>query len=184
MNDVLISCDDLFSPTQVELYLQPLKDEVPDLVVTCYTIPNRFGPVHDAKKRWPWIVFAAHGAEHTRGECLSWDDELAKAKLEWCLEMGFAPIFKAPGYAQNDDLEIACHHLGFILHHDRSYTPMYPGTKVYPGHRQRTDHDYIHCHLQQYRGSQDFIVDNPRMHPDYLRRYDSFLTPLDLAVVV
>ncbi len=177
-----ISCDDLWRREQIDEYLVPLREAIPHLKVTAYGIPNYLGPIHDINEMYgSWLTVAVHGFCHTRSECLSWTDDLAAARIEAALKMGFFPGFKAPNFALYEDTEIACNALNVILHHDLSYIPKHISTRAYPGRAQRDDHTLITCHLQNYSGSQDFIGTNGRMTPDYLKQFDTFLTLSELV---
>lgn len=186
MNSCLVDCDDLWTEQQIIDLIQPIKLQVPALKVTLYGIPNMLGPVHDLKKRYPYVTFGIHGWEHTFGECKSWTRELANVFLEDSLKMGYHPVFKPPQWLFDFELVLACTDMSVVLHHHEQFQPVDSGPKFYPGNeRNRQKHKHTYCHTHIVRNPvTDFITEHSRFKPEYLLQFDEFLTPMDLAARV
>lgn len=174
--------DDLWHPSQIEQWLVPIKEAVPDFRVTAYAIPNRLGPVHQLKEKYPWVTFAQHGWEHPHFECCTWTYEDAEKYLRLAREMGYAPLFKAPNWVTDVELEQACKEAGVVLHHHhQNYLPVTAGLRCYPGLDPSTLKRHVNIHTHIVRGLYtDFIEDVHTFMPENLKEYSEFLTPLEV----
>lgn len=173
----VLDLDDLISEEQITEHLAPLREALGERFrVTCYGVPNRLGPVHDLRERYPWITFAQHGFEHTFAECRVWTTDLTVALLERGREMGYAPLFKPPNWILDREVEEGCLAAGVALHVHADYQPTVSGLRTYtedaPGIRA------LHTHILQ-NAATDWIGTHPYFTASYLRRFDSFQTPLD-----
>ncbi len=182
-NRALVDLDDLWCERQLEELL-PLKEAVPDLQLTLYTIPGMLGPVTELKARWPWVTFGIHGVYHTHAEAL----HLVKEDWDWflgkTLEMGYDPVFKAPNWVADMELEEALAGRGIVLHCHKQYKPIQPGLQVYrPEHPKLTAHTNIHSHLTR-NPSTDYWKTCEEFKPENLGRYSDFLTPLTVNYVL
>jgi len=171
---------------QILDHLEPLRAANPNFRAVLYTIPNRFGPVHRAKQRWPWITFGIHGWEHTFCEATSWTDDAARGYLRKALEMGYDPIFKAPNWRYDEELAGACAELGVILHHHESEDPLpTPRLRTYPGPKKMRSYSEpyvsVHTHLQP-NPSTDSVLDHPGFTRAAVVGYEKFLLPEDVAI--
>jgi hypothetical protein len=175
----VVDVDDLWCEEQITTHLLPLKEAVPDFAVTSYSIPNRLGPVHELKTRYPWITFGIHGFEHSFCECLEWTPEKATVLIKLALEMGYAPLFKPPNWSYDVELLKVLPVLGVALHHHKDAPP----PSEWPGQRyggSRGNHTYLHTHIEQ-NPATDFIGDHRDFRPIRLLRFKRFATPLDFA---
>jgi len=176
-NIAVIDCDDLWCEEQIEEWLVPLHDAFGDrgFVITAYAIPNKLGPVDKLKKKYPWILFAQHGFEHTHFECLGWTDPLAEHFINLALKMGYAPLFKAPNWILDDMTEEALKTCGVVLHSHEDHTPTVQGLKVvsFP-----EEVESIHTHIQR-NPATDYIGNHPKFTGEYLDQFHTFGTPLD-----
>ena len=183
----LVEADDLWSRQQIAELLVPLKKAVPRLQMSLYTIPNHMGSVRDLKEEFPWINFYIHGWEHSFAECASWTDEQAIACIEAALQLGYDPCFKPPQWICDRDLEIACAKLDVVLHHHESYDPVTEGLQCYPGPKQSRRslplHEYIHTHIQR-NPATDFITECPAFDPEHLLKFNTFVNPRLLSVLL
>lgn len=179
----VVDVDDVWCEDQITRWLVPLHEAVPALVVTCYSIPNKLGLVHALRERYSWVVFAIHGWEHSQFETRAWPDTLGRTYMEKALEMGYAPLFKAPNWLEEHLLETVCANLGIVLHHHERYTPTVAGLRAFPGTKERTDFEPIHTHIQR-NPSTDFIEGHAKFTAEYLSQFKEFATPLELAVEV
>jgi hypothetical protein len=94
-------CDD-FDPIDE---LIELKERFPKLKVTAFAIPSRCD--EDLVKDYraiPWIELAVHGYHHSSMECATWSKEEAASKLEELENLGWAKVFKAPGWQMSPGL--------------------------------------------------------------------------------
>jgi len=187
MKRAFVDVDDLWQEQQIKDLLLPLREAIGEkFKVTAYAIPNKLGPVHDLVKAYPWITFAIHGFEHTFAECRAWHSEVAEARLQQALDMGYAPVFKAPNWILDIETEIACRKLNITLHHHKIYEPATPGLMCYPGPRKRrpflVEHENPHTHIV--RSATDKLSDDPTSFitecPDFkihrLKEFDLFLS--------
>lgn len=180
----VVDVDDLISRDQITTWLCPLKAMVPHFKLTAYAVPNRLGPVHQLKEEFPWITFGIHGFEHSFSECLGWTKEQAKTLLQTALDMGYAPVFKAPNWQLDFETEEALKELEIVLHHHLDdYKPTTAGLYAYPGLGPLQPHAYIHTHILR-NPVTDFIDGHPGFMPDSLAEHDEFLSPIDLAVML
>jgi hypothetical protein len=181
MNTIAVAdLDDLWCEAQIEKHLVPRKEAVPEFRVTCYTIPNRFGPVQRLRDRYPWVVFGIHGWEHTFAECRAWTQDIAEAKLDRALQMGYAPLFKPPNWILDDETEKACERLGIMLHHHETYSPGTYKLKTWPPTPWPAEISCLHSHIE-WNPVTDFIETSPRFAIENLKRFEKFLTPLEAA---
>jgi hypothetical protein len=187
MSDLPIVCDldDLISEDQIIEYLVPIKEAVPQFRVTCYAVPTYLGDVHELKDKYPWITFAQHGFTHTHFECGAWSDTAAKYFLERGRDLGYEPLFKAPNWINDIDIEVACHEKAVILHHHEKNEPSKQGLLAYHGPRgkRKGHHASLHTHILR-NPSTDFIGEHPGFSIENLRTFNIFETPVAFAVMV
>lgn len=179
----VVDVDDLYCEEQIEKYLLPLHIDIPHLVVTAYAIPNKLGPVHLLADKYPWIIFGIHGWEHSQFETRSWTDTLARAHIEKAIEMGYASLFKAPNWLEEQVLEEACADLTVVLHHHEDYNPKTAGLLAFPGRKIHPEFESVHTHIHP-NPSTDFIGGHAKFTRDYLSKFSDFATPIELAVEV
>ena len=180
----LVDLDDLWCEDQIAELIVPLRNDYGESFrVTAYTIPNKMGPVHEVKKKYPWITFGIHGYEHTFAECRSWTDELAEELIRQALAMGYDPVFKPPNWVCDVDTEIACERLKVLLHHHENYIPQTQGLWCYPGpvklRSTAPEHRNLHTHLQK-NPVTDWIRDCAAFKESWV--FETYLTPQDAAV--
>lgn len=99
--------------------LSEIKLACPDFKVTLFAIPQRLTDSTIAKVKEVgagWIQLAPHGWRHTRGECLSWNDEEARSKIELAAARGIdAPVFRAPAWLLDAHTYEACRQLKYVV---------------------------------------------------------------------
>lgn len=177
----VVDVDDLYSEDQIIQHLLPLKEAVPDLLVTAYTIPGMLGPVHDLAAKYDWITFATHGWLHTTQECRAWSYEDTVHYLSLAREMGYAPLFKAPNWTLNEEVEAGLKDAGVLLHAHPDHLPSTPGLLFYSGpYRGGVRHHNLHTHIAR-NPSTDFIATHPHFTPAHLSTGREFTTPIQLA---
>ena len=176
----VVDVDDLHCEEQIIKWLLPLHEAVPALVVTCYAIPNKLGPVHELVTRYPWIIFAVHGWEHSQFETRAWSEDLAKEHITQALTMGYSHLFKAPNWLEEPLLEEVCAELSIVLHHHTDYKPTFKGLRAFPGPTPRTDFESVHTHIQR-NPATDFIEGHPQFTSEHLSQFERFATPIELA---
>jgi len=175
----VVDVDDLHCEDQIVEHLLPRKEAVPGLVVTAYAIPNRLGPVHDLKGKYPWITFAQHGFEHTFCECLEWTADKARALLTRGRELGYAPLFKPPNWRFDNELLQAMSELDIALHHHRKASIVgWPGRRYWGERKGGTSHTNLHTHIEQ-NPATDFIATHADFSIESLLKFSEFQTPLD-----
>ena len=180
----LVDVDDLYHPSQLDQLLLPLADANPEFHVTCFTIPNKFGPITaDLQQQYPWATFAIHGWEHTHFECLEWTYEKATEMLKRSLDMGYAPIFRPPNWICDEALEQACKDLDIILCHHRNTPPITPGLMCWPGPTPQPTPLWIHSHIMR-NPATDHVSDLPQFTPSYLSTITKFQTFDEVYITV
>jgi len=102
---VVLDLDDAYPGNDRMDLLCDLKQQVPGLKVTLFTIPGRCTP----EWLWPllrveWIEIVPHGWMHkTNRECQHWTQDEAEDKLMWAEIAGMEVCgFKAPGWQISD----------------------------------------------------------------------------------
>jgi len=182
---IIIDVDDLIDEQQIVDHLLPLREGVPGLTVTAYSVPNRLGPVHELAKRYPWIKFAIHGFEHTFAECGAWTSGHAHYYIETALSMGYDYLFKPPNWIFDGELEEACCMHNVVLHHHEKDEPRFKGLLAYPGTRAKRQgvgrHIYLHTHILR-NPSTTWIGDHPSFTVENLKAFDLFLSPIQKAI--
>jgi len=171
----IVDVDDLIHEDQITEYLKPLHAKLTDFKMTVYAVPNRLGPVHKLRLKYPWLTFAIHGWEHTFAECLAWTESEATYHISNALEMGYAPLFKPPNWLFDKELVKACIALNVVLHHHQRDTVQIEGLKTYVG-----GPNYIHSHIMR-NPSTDFITECPGFEIANLKRYKGFMTPMEIS---
>jgi hypothetical protein len=173
----VIDTDDLWCEDQITEHLLPFHEAFGDrgFCVTVYAIPNKLGPVGDLKRKYPWIVFAIHGFEHSHFECLGWTEPLAEHLVGLALKMGYAPLFKAPNWVLDVETERGLVNLGVVLHPHEDYTSTTEGLKIVS---YSEGVESIHTHIQK-NPVTDFIGDHPKFTGEYLDQFQQFGSPLD-----
>lgn len=161
--DFVVDCDDFVDPSQLALF-DDIRAARPDFKVTLYAVPNRLGPVWDLAAANPWARFAIHGWEHSQFECLPWTEEVAEERLQAALDMGYAPLFKAPNWLATLEVQVVCARLGIALHvHNTHRGPWPEGLRIFPSPKANGRLFNLHTHL----------IPNPatewiREHPGFL----------------
>lgn len=177
----MVTLDDLYDQAQITDLLEPLKLKVPQLVVTCFTIPNKFGEVHFLARRYPWIVFAQHGREHTPFECRVWTKEYADWNIHENEKMGYANIFKPPNWTMDRELEeAACKRATLLVVHD-TYHPEVEELAFLQASTHKRTYGWgklLHTHITR-NPATSYIEDLEEFTPEYLRKFDKFLTPYE-----
>src|SRR3972149_1329288 len=141
-------CDNVI--TESIAVLSDIKAACPEFKATIFTIPQRITDDNIWRIKgigFGWLQLAPHGWRHTRGECLSWTDDEARAKLIAAKDRGIdAPIFRAPAWLIDKDTYDACGALNYIVaaHIDFRisgtgvpeyiYNSHIPGVKTIHGH--------------------------------------------------
>lgn len=181
MSRILVDVDDLYCEQQITDWLQPLRKALGEpFRITCYAPPNRLGPVHDLRDKYSWITFGIHGFEHTFCECRAWTVDYAKAHIEKALEMGYHPLFKAPNWTYDIELEMACTQLNVVLHHHEDFEPSH-GVLAYPGRKAvRLPLAVAHTHILR-NPNTDFIAEAPSFKLEHLLTFSEFVTPFEVA---
>lgn len=169
--------DDLWNEDQLALLVER-KSANERFLVTAYAIPNKLGPVHALSKAFPWVTFAVHGWEHGQFECLGWTQADAERWVGKALEMGYAPLFKAPNWQMDEEIEKALVTLGVAAHVHVEYIPKVPGLRYYRGGLTGPDHYWLHTHLTR-NPSTDDIFNHVGFHMKNVAKVPTWSTPLD-----
>lgn len=124
----VVDFDDLCDNVADNSYeqLTALKERVPTLKVTLFTIPKRVSiATIERFKQLDWVALAPHGWRHTRGECLAWNVDEAVDKITMAAQMGIdAPVFRAPAWLLDEDVYEACAQLGYVVAaHAQTHVP-------------------------------------------------------------
>jgi hypothetical protein len=185
---VVYDVDDLWNEQQIIDYLVPLHDANPAFRVTCYAIPNKLGPVHELRKRYPWIVFGVHGWEHTQFECRAWTSDDAEWYIKKALEMGYDKLFKPPNWLWDDETMRVIDQLGITFHHhkdDKNLSKWAAIVALYPGEGTfgKSEIPNIHTHIQK-----NPVTDNVENHggfrPYRAKDFDEFRDPIQEAIPI
>lgn len=177
----MVTLDDLYDPQQIIDLLEPLKQKVPQLIVTCFTIPNKFGEIHFLARRYPWICFAQHGREHTPFECRTWTKEYTEWNIQENLKMGYEKIFKPPNWTMDEEVEQGLLAKDILLVAHDTYEATTPNLRWLTASKHKKHYiwgDLIHSHITR-NPATSYFSDLPEFNPDYLLRYNSFITPWD-----
>lgn len=171
----VVDVDDLISEDQIIEYLVPIKKKVPDFQLTCYTVPNKFGPVSpNLRERYPWIEFGIHGFEHTPFECLTWSDDQAMRIIKEARAMGYHNIFKPPNWTLHEEIVDACKFTETILHHHDKEQYKLAGLWCFPGPIPRPRaYAPLHTHILK-NPVTDHITNHPGFLPENLVMYEAF----------
>lgn len=172
----VVDVDDLISEDQIIEYLVPIKNKIRDFQLTCYTVPNKFGPIEpELRARYPWIEFGIHGFEHTPFECLTWSDEQTIRIINESLDMGYDKIFKPPNWILHDEVIDACRKTDTILHHHDGEKLSLIGLKCFPGPKPHPrTYAPLHTHILK-NPVTDHISNHPGFLPENLVMYEAFL---------
>ena len=104
-------CDD-FDPWEE---LHELRKRYPNLRVTAFAIPGRCSDELLARYRGlDWVELGAHGYWHSSMECATWPYSETREKLAELSEAGWLPVFRAPGWAINEEVYSALADEGWI----------------------------------------------------------------------
>lgn len=177
----MVTLDDLWDPQQIIDLLEPLKQKVPQLVVTCFTIPNKFGEVHFLARRYPWLIFAQHGREHTPFECRIWTEDFARWNIQQNFKMGYANIFKPPNWTMDEELERAARAENMLLVVHDTYQPVTEDLNFLQASTHKKTYGWgklIHSHITR-NPATSYMEDLEEFTPEYLRQFDRFLTPIE-----
>lgn len=176
-------CDNVI--TESVAVLSEVKAATPAFKATLFTIPQRI--TDDNIKRVKevgegWLQLAPHGWRHTRGECLSWNSDEARAKIELARDRGIdAPIFRAPAWLIDKDTYDACGELNYIVASHVDFRIPQTGQLEYIYNDTPPGITTIHGHLTPVAGN--FILD---LKDKGVLTFDSeaqFVYPQDIACV-
>ena len=135
--------------------LDTLKQAIPDLKVTLFTVPLPFDKpyslsqslefIRTVKIDRPWVEFALHGWQHTRLECQAWTLEQTQRVLLTIEHTGlFVHGFKAPYWELCPAVYHAVNRQGWwIADHERNQQMRPPGTRVYLLDRPERVHGHV-----------------------------------------
>jgi len=183
---MLVDLDDLWEPGQLAL---PRFAEIlarhPEFIATFFTIPNKFGEVTPAlRAQFPWARFAIHGWEHTQFECRTWTTEETVRLVKRALDLGYDPIFKAPNWIMDRDVELGLAECGVVLAHHETYVPSVSGLRAFPGplaKRRRIAH--VHTHITE-NPATDWLMTHPAFHAPAFDNAERFLTFDEAAITL
>ena len=159
MKPVVMDFDDLCDATRPKLDLiERLKEKMPGLKVTLFTIPARTSPetIRVAKLLGDWVSLGVHGWRHTLGECWSWTHEDARARMEASLEMGIdGKVFRAPKWVIDAETYYAAKELGWVIADHKDYRVLGSGALTYTYNRplRRMAYTPVHGHLPNVSGN-------------------------------
>lgn len=147
-----VDFDDLCDQTMDRIpTLLELKQKYENFRVTLFTIPMRISDenIKQLEQYKDWMQLAPHGWRHTRGECLAWNADEAKAKIEAAWELGIdAPVFRAPGWLLDGDVYQACQELGYVVASHNVYRVPNTGVPEYVYNiRRGRSFKAVHGHL-------------------------------------
>lgn len=133
--------------------LMRLKEALPNLKITCFTIPldKAFFGSQNAKhfkwesyKKWAkivnnldWVEIALHGFAHVHGECdINYEKAiiLLKAVENTFKRIGleYVKLIKAPYWQMSYDFMVACKDMGYVVAIDRNHLrPVPEGLRTY-----------------------------------------------------
>jgi hypothetical protein len=169
---VVLDFDDLCDATRPKLaYIARLREKMPTVKVTLFTIPARCSAatIAEAKSLGDWVALAPHGWRHGFGECLSWTQEEAMAKIKLAQDKGIdAPSFRAPGWLLNDEVYAACASLGIVVADHAGFRVLGSTASTYTYNKALRNPRYmrLHGHLPNVSGNgiedhfDEFIVPN------------------------
>ena len=172
----LVTLDDLYCFSQLQI-LNDICDAHPDVKPVVFTIPNKFGRIHDyLQKRLPRVTFAIHGFEHTPFECRDWHPDKARVLIQRALDMGYAPIFKAPNWIHDADTEAACRDLNVTLCIHQYGHVSVPGLSfvrsMEPGREGKFGRN-LHSHITR-NPVTTYVLDMDEFQPDLLAEFAPF----------
>lgn len=185
MRTYVVEFDDYCDATVNTLsILQSIKAQEPEFVATLFAIPKRCSPQTIARaKALPWLHLAPHGWRHTRGECLGWSHDEARAKILAARDMGIdAPCFKAPAWLIDQEVYDVCEELGYVVCDHADYYIRDHSCRVYryndPANRARKT-TVTHGHLTPVAGN--WIKDMAEDGRLSFAHGSKFLTPWEAA---
>jgi hypothetical protein len=139
--------------------LDALKERIPDLKVTLFTIPSPPGRSFDEHVSWlrgvkvlrPWVEFAVHGWDHRYLECRDWGKLKTIDILNQAWESGvFIRGFKAPYWETSKGLyEGLIYRDWWIADHVKNKDKRPAGLRVYELDRP----ERVHGHIQNVCGN-------------------------------
>jgi hypothetical protein len=189
---VILDLDDFCEENSQLILLDELKEEIPQLRVTLFTIPGLTSSawLADCARRRPWMRFVPHGyMHHTARECQHWAAKETMHYLRWLrtqLKPSSLPWidcskttgvyehgFKAPGWQISDDTFVILEALGFwIADQDYNRDRRPPGLRYYELAEASTQpHTFpIHGHIGHLGGHNanelELILPEIRRHKD------------------
>jgi len=189
MKPYCVDVDDFCDATVAELQmLTELKDQLPELKVTLFTIPQRTSDatIKKAKGLGDWLQLAPHGWRHTKGECLSWTDDEAREKITLARDRGIdAPLFRAPAWLLDADVYTACKDLNYAVASHKTFRIPNTGVREYvynmrwPGMKKFRS---IHGHVTPVMGN--YIRDMMTKGMFDLPAESTFVFPQEVATCV
>lgn len=166
---IFADVDDLIARSQLSQILQPIHDANPNFRVLAFAVPNRLGNVEELQREFPFVSFGIHGWEHAHFECLTWTTEDTINLVGRALDMGYAPIFRAPNWLLDPEVEQGLKSLGVVLaHHPEKYRVATPGLKTIPAYEGQltSEVQWLHTHILK-NPSTDYITDIPEFAPGW-----------------
>lgn len=155
---IVMDFDDYCNATVSKLPdLYRLKEKMPNLLVTLFTVPGKCSPATIATvKQHDWITLGMHGWRHTLGECWSWTSEEAAAKMKLALEMGIdGRVFRAPHWIIDAETYYAAKDLDWVIADHKDFRVLNSGCRVYTYNKPVWNPRYarIHGHLPNVCGN-------------------------------
>lgn len=108
MSVTVFDLDDLCDAWDPYEELVALKEKYPGLKVTLFAIPGRCSDeLLERYRSLPWAEIGVHGYYHSTMECAVWGYDEAQERLEELEGLGWAKLFKAPGWVANEQVYAA-----------------------------------------------------------------------------
>lgn len=168
---IVMDFDDLCDNTVNKLeYLCKLKDLMPGLKCTLFTIPGRTSAstISAVKSLGDYVQLGMHGWIHVLGECFAWTSEEALMKMQMAEEMGIdGKVFRAPKWVLDAEIYHAAKELGYVVADHKDYRVLGSGARTYTYNMPLRDPPYlrVHGHLPNVSGNgieehfEDFVFD-------------------------
>ena len=141
--NLVVDFDDFSEKNHKLDLLKKLKQEIPNLKVTLFTVPADSSKEFCQKiAQWDWVELALHGEKHNHLECSIWTKEKTLEVLNKYEQWNcFQKIFKPPYWAGSKGLYEALAEKGYIV--AQTPTAIVGDNKVY-----RLNHNSVHGHIQ------------------------------------
>jgi hypothetical protein len=156
---IILDFDDLCDNTVEKLgWISRLKDRMPELKVTLFTIPARTSDatIRQARDLGPWVALGMHGWIHTLGECWSWTREDAVARMQAAAGRGIdAGVFRAPKWVIDAETYLAARDLDWVIADHRDFRVGGTGARTYTYNATLRNPPWIrvHGHLPDVSGN-------------------------------